>query len=161
MGLRPEGARALPEALEAVEAADLIAIGPGSLYSSLVPNLLVPELRAAIARAGARVVVVLNLMTEPGETDGYAAADVVSAIQRHAPGVRIHDVIFNTTPIPEPVLARYAADGAAPIPVDVAAITALGCRSLGLDLLADSPVVRHDPDGLARALLALAAEAPA
>lgn len=154
--LRPDGARALPQVLKAIEAADLIAIGPGSLYTSLIPNLLVRDLAETIARSRARVVLVMNLMTEPGETDGHAAADFLLALRRHAPQVPIDDVLLNTAPIRGELIERYAAEGAVPVHAEVEPLKALGCRPVERDLLGVGPKVRHDPHKVARALLELA-----
>src|SRR5262249_39000413 len=148
--LLPETAHALPQALRAIAAADLIVIGPGSLYTSLIPVLLLRDLSDAIARARARVVLVMNLMTEPGETDGTGALEHLLAIRRHAPGVRIHDVFVNKARIPSRLAERYAADGALPITSDVEALRTLGCRVIEADLLAPGHLVRHDPNKLAR-----------
>ena len=156
--LTPATAAASPEALRAVAAADVVVIGPGSLYTSLLPVLLVRDLARALAHARARVVLVMNLMTEPGETDGYTAADCVAALRRHAPEVTVHDVLLNTAPIPLRLLERYAADGAIPIHADVERLRALGCRPLERDLLGSNPKIRHDVHKLARAILELAGE---
>ena len=154
MRLEPANAAALPEAREALEAADLIVIGPGSLYSSQVAVLLVGELPEAIGRSRARVVLVMNLMTEPGETDGHTGVDHLIALRRHAPAIAIHDVLVNTAPIAPEQLARYAAQGAVPVPPDAELLKALGHSVVEDDLLAAGPVVRHDPVKLARAILA-------
>jgi len=156
VALRPSAARALPEALRAIEQADLVTIGPGSLYTSLIPVLLVRDLAASIARSRARVVLIMNLMTEPGETDSYTAADVVLALRRHAPRLPIHDVLLNRAPIPGSLAARYEARGAGPIVAEPDAIRALGCRAVTRDLLGGGPKIRHDPGRLASALLGLA-----
>jgi len=156
--LTPATAAATPEALRAIAAADVVVIGPGSLYTSLIPVLLVRDLARALAHARARVVLVMNLMTEPGETDGYTAADCLAALRRHAPEVTVHEVLLNTAPIPARLLERYAADGAAPIRADVERLRALGCRPFERDLLGSSPKVRHDVHKLARAILELAEE---
>jgi uncharacterized cofD-like protein len=156
--LRPETARATPEAVAAIEAADLVAIGPGSLYTSLIPVLLVREIAEAIARSAARVVLVMNLMTEPGETDGYSAVDCLMAIRRHAPRVPIHHVLLNSGPLPPAPLDRYAAEGAAPIGVAPESIRALGCRARARAVAGEGPKIRHDSHKLARAILELAAE---
>jgi len=153
--LEPADARALPLGLTALEAADLIVIGPGSLYTSLIPVLLVKDLADGIARSRARVVLVANLMTEPGETDGYTAVDHLEAISRHAPQVRIHDVLLNTAATPKDVVDRYAAEGAMPVPLTPEAIRARGCRPVQRALLARGPKLRHDPRKLARALVEL------
>ena len=154
--LLPRGARALPEVLQAIGAADLVTIGPGSLYTSLIPVLLVQGVADAIARSAARVVLVMNLMTESGETDGCAASDLLIALRRHAPAVPVHDVLLNRSPIPEEALRRYAAAGSEALAGDPAAIRALGCRPVERDLLGRGPAVRHDPNRLARAVLDLA-----
>jgi uncharacterized cofD-like protein len=153
MRLRPPDASALPEACQALEAADLIVIGPGSLYSSLVAVLLVQDLAEAIARSRARVVFVLNLMSEPGETDYHTGVDHVLALRRHAPLIPIHDVLVNTAPIPQEQRDRYAAQGAVPVAPDLQLLKALGHEPVERDLLAAGSGVRHDPDKLARAIL--------
>ncbi len=153
--LRPPTARALPEARKAIERADLVTIGPGSLYTSLIPVLLVKDLAGSIARSRARVVLIMNLMTEPGETDAYGATDVLLALRRHAPRLRIHDVLFNGAAIPGRLAERYAAGSAFPIATEPAAMRALGCRVATRDLLGTGPKVRHDPGKLARALFEL------
>lgn len=158
VALRPEGAHALPQARQAVEAADLIVIGPGSLYTSLIATLLLRDLAHDIARSRARVVLVMNLMTERGETDGYTAADHLQALRRHAPEVHVTDVLLNTAPIPPASIDYYAAEGAAPVPPDAKLLQAMGCQPVERDLLSPGPLVRHDPHKLAQAVLALAAE---
>ncbi|PYQ55277.1 MAG: hypothetical protein DMF78_02580 [Acidobacteria bacterium] len=154
--LQPEPAPALPQALEAIGTADTVVIGPGSLYTSLVPVLMVQGMSDAIVRSGARVVLVMNLMTEPGETDGLTAEGHVLALRAHALGLAVHDVILNDAPVPEPARRRYAADGAYPLAADPAALSALGCHAWTSDLLADGGLARHDPNKLARAVLRLA-----
>jgi uncharacterized cofD-like protein len=156
--LDPPDAAAPPEALDALERADLIVLGPGSLYSSLVAVLLARGLPEAIVRSRARVVLVMNLMTEPGETDGYTGVDHLIAVRRHAPILPIHDVLVNTAPLAPELVARYAAQGAGPVPADVKLLTALGLTVVEGDLLAAGDDVRHDPDKLGRALLARVAE---
>jgi uncharacterized cofD-like protein len=151
--LQPSEARALPEAVEALERADLIVIGPGSLYSSLVAVLLVHGLPEAIARSRARVVLVMNLMTEPGETDRHTGVDHLIAVRRHAPTIPIHDVLVNVAPISPERLARYAARGAAPVTPDLSLLKALGHRVVESDLLAAGDSIKHDSGKLARTLL--------
>jgi uncharacterized cofD-like protein len=157
--LQPEGAGVLPEAREAIEGADLIVIGPGSLYTSLIATLLLKDLAETISRSRGRVVLVLNLMTEPGETDGYTAVDHVLAIRRHAPGLPIDAVLLNTAPFPQSAIDSYAAQGAAPVPSDAGLLRALGYRLLERDLLEAGAKIRHDPDKLAHAVLSLDTQA--
>src|SRR6059036_293267 len=148
--LQPENARALPEAREAILAADVIVLGPGSLYTSLIPVLLVTGLTETIAHSRARFAIVMNLMTEPGETDGYTAADHILAIRRHVRHVPIHDVLLSTTPVSDTLVEYYAAAGAAPVPLDMELLRALGSRPVARDLLGVGPLARHDPHKLAR-----------
>jgi uncharacterized cofD-like protein len=154
--LHPAAAPALPQALEAVGRADCVVIGPGSLYTSLIPVLLTRGLVDAIAGSGARVLLVMNLMTEPGETDGYSAADHLVALRAHAPALPVHDVILNAGPPADLERRHYAAQGAQPLPVEPGTLAALGCRVCVADLLAPGPDVRHDALKLARAILDLA-----
>jgi uncharacterized cofD-like protein len=159
VSLLPETARALPRARKAVAAADLIVIGPGSLYTSLIPILLVKDLTRAIAQSQARVVLVMNLMTEAGETDDYTAADFLLAIRRHAADLPVHNVLLNTAPLPADMVERYAAEGVGPVRVRLAPLMAMGSRPVERDLLSAGPKIRHDPHKLAQALLDLAGEA--
>jgi uncharacterized cofD-like protein len=157
--LVPEDAAAPAEVQAAIRAADLVVIGPGSLYTSLMPVLLTQGLVPTIAASGARVVLVMNLMTEPGETDGYTAADHIRAIRRHVPGLPLHEVLCNEAPFGEERIRRYSAEGAAPVALDSEALLALGCRIVRRDLVAESDKVRHDPGKLAAAILEAGAEA--
>jgi uncharacterized cofD-like protein len=156
--LVPGGATALPEARAAIADADVVVIGPGSLYTSLIPVLLVRGLVKEIERSGARVILVMNLMTEPGETDGMSAADHVRALLRHAPRLPIHDVLLAAGPISPRVRAAYAAYGAKPVAADLAALRALGCRPLRRPMVAARGWLRHEPRRLAAAILGIAAE---
>lgn len=151
--LAPAEARALPQAVAAISASDLVIVGPGSLYTSLIPTLLVHDIARTIAQSKAQVVLVMNLMTEPGETDGYSAADVITAIRDHVPELPIHSVLLNDAPIAERFTRSYAATGAMPIVADPDAIRAMGCRTMQCNLLGEGAVVRHEPCKLAKALL--------
>lgn len=153
--LLPESCRALPQARAALREAALIVIGPGSLYTSLLPTLLVPGIREALAESSARVVLVQNLMTEPGETDGYTPADFVRALRSHLPGLRLDHVLINSTPIPGMERLRYAAQGAQVVPTDSEGLAGLDCQPLFCDLLGAGPALRHDPAKLARTIMGL------
>ena len=98
--LDPQAPPAFPPAMQALEAADLILLGPGSLYTSILPNLLIPGIRQALRRARARTVLLLNLMTQPGETDAMMGADHLQAIERHAGQGLVDIVLASSTPIP-------------------------------------------------------------
>jgi uncharacterized cofD-like protein len=155
VSLRPDTVRALPRARKAVAAADLVVIGPGSLYTSLIPTLLVKDLARAISQSRARVVLVMNLMTEPGETDDYTASDVLLAIRRHVPELSVHEVLLNAAPLPADAVERYVAEGAHPVRTRLAPLAAMGCRPVERDLVGPGPHLRHDPHKLARALVEL------
>ncbi|MFO7152424.1 MAG: YvcK family protein [Bacillota bacterium] len=149
----PEDAKPLPEALEAIERADAIIIGPGSLYTSILPNLLIKDLAEAIRNSKAKKIFVVNVMTQPGETDGYTAFDHVKAIMDHAGENLIEYVLINTEKIPEHLLSKYLADGACPVRCDEGNIKRLGCRVVYGELLGFADVVRHDPIKLAKAIM--------
>jgi uncharacterized cofD-like protein len=153
VSLEPQDPGALSEAIEAVLRADLVVVGPGSLYTSVIPVLLVKELTDAIRRSGARVVIPMNLTTEPGETDGYTAADHVVAIRRHAPDLPIHDVLLNGTSIPDDLARTYTAAGARSVAMDIDLLRALGHRPVVRDLIGPGPKIRHEPRKLAAAIL--------
>src|SRR5467141_4205575 len=129
------GVRALPLAIEAIKQADLILLGPGSLYTSILPNLLIPEIANSIAKSNAPRVYIANLMTQPGETSGYALGDHLRAIQRHIPKGIIDWVVANRGAISPEVAKRYRAEGAEPVAVDLPALQKLGFRVILDNLL--------------------------
>src|SRR6202451_4368922 len=126
LALFPRSARPLPKALEAIHEADLILLGPGSLYTSILPNLLIPEIANAIANSKAPRVYVANLMTQPGETSGYALADHLKAIREHCPRRLIDWVVANRQAVSREVPKRYPAEGADPATLDLYAPHTLG-----------------------------------
>ncbi len=154
--LDPPSPPAFPAAVAALEQADLILLGPGSLYTSIIPNLLIPGIRQAIGKSRARVVLLLNLMTQPGETDGMMGVDHLEAVVRHAGAGLVDAVLASSTPIPGELLTHYAETGSAPVAVDREALERLGVEVLDADLLAPGELIRHDSAKLARAVLALA-----
>jgi uncharacterized cofD-like protein len=151
----------LPQTLSAISSADLITIGPGSLFTSLIPNLLVQGIAQAIRESSAVKMYVCNLMTQANESLGRTAADHIRALDDHAGG-RIFDyALINRTPLSEELKAKYALEGASQIVADLEAIEALGvCPVLG-DYLFEDGVARHNTDRLAEDLLELAMQAPA
>ena len=154
----PDRCRPLPETLAALKGADLITIGPGSLYTSLIPNLLVRGIPEGIARSKACKVYVCNLMTQPGESRGYSAADHVRALHEHA-GRKLFDFVILNKQTVSPSLRRlYAADRAEPVLNDLDEVRALGVTPLLANLLIEDHVVRHDPRRLASLLLNIAAK---
>ncbi len=145
----------LPETLHAIHQADLITVGPGSLYTSLVTNLLVGGVSAALAKARGLRVYVSNLMTQANESVGLTAAEHIERIYDHT-RVPIFDyAIVNTAPFSRETLERYAAEGAAPIVPDIEKIEALGIRCIAGDFASEENVVRHAADRVAEALLEL------
>ena len=155
--LVPAGARALPEALAAIDEADLITLGPGSLYTSLIPNLLVHGIASHIARARCPKLLIANLMSQPGETRDYTASDHLRAMQEHTRGRHLFDyVVLSNQKLPSRLLARYAAEGAVPVPNDLDAIAKLGVKPIVAPLAGRDRVARHDPARLARLLFRVA-----
>lgn len=153
--MEPEDASPIPEALEAICEADMLILGPGSLYTSVIPNLLVQETVEAIRSSSAIKVYICNAMTQAGETIGYTAADHVQAILDHAGPGLIDYVLVNTEEIPEPLLERYRLEGSAPVEADLDRIRSLGPIPLGAPIILTTDYVRHDADRLAQFMLGL------
>jgi len=159
--LKPRKPKPLNETLEAIAAADLITLGPGSLYTSVIPNLLVKGIPQAIAASRAMKAYFVNLMSQPGETSGYRASDHVQAILDHC-GVPVIDVcILNASSIRGRVLEKYKAHEAQPVPNDIGNLTALGVDVVAADLLrmsSGNPLekIRHDPGSIAATAVELA-----
>jgi uncharacterized cofD-like protein len=160
LALVPPDVGPLPQTLEAIAGADLITIGPGSLFTSLIPNLLVRGIPEAILESHAIKVFVCNLMTQANESLGLTAADHICALNRHA-GVQLFDyALLNRKAASPEMKAKYALEGASQIVVDLEAIEALGvCPLLG-DYLEEGAVARHATDRVAHDLMALMAQAP-
>lgn len=153
LSLLPRRVRALPEALEAIAQANVILLGPGSLYTSVLPNLLIPQVAEAIAKSRAACVYIANLMTQPGETQGFSVADHVRTIHQHTQSGLIDAVIVNSKPISSGVANRYRAKSAAPVQCDAAELQELGIRIIFDDLLEEHGVIRHNSKRLTRLLL--------
>lgn len=152
----PTDVKPLPETLEAIAHADLITIGPGSLFTSLIPNLLVRGIPEAIAESSAVKVFVCNLMTEANESLGLTAAGHLRAIEAHA-GRNIFDyAIVNATSVSRATRAKYAEEAAEQIVADVDAIEALGVKPILGDYLDETGVARHATDRVAEKLIQLA-----
>jgi uncharacterized cofD-like protein len=145
--------RALPEAIEAIKYADLILLGPGSLYTSILPNLLIPQIALAMAHSKAPRVYIANLMTQSGETSGYALVDHLRAIERHTPRRVLDWVVANRQPVSPEVAKRYLAQGAEPVVIDLPELYKLGFRVVLDNLLEEHTVIRHNSRRLARLLL--------
>jgi len=151
--LLPRRVHPLPDAVEAIRSADLILLGPGSLYTSIIPNLLIPEIAQAIARSKAPRVYIANLMTQPCETTGYSLSDHLRAIQRHVPKQLIDWVVANRGPISPEVERRYRREGAERVVLDLPAVQKLQVRVVLDNLLEEHGVIRHDAPRLARLIL--------
>jgi uncharacterized cofD-like protein len=151
--LRPRRVRPLPEVLTAIAQANLILIGPGSLYTSILPNLLVSGVAEAIESSSATTVYIANLMTQPGETDGYSLSDHVRAIYRHTRRKLFHWVVASNQRVSPEVARRYAARGAEPVRVDIEALRRVGVRCLLDNFLGEDGVVRHDTLRLSQLLI--------
>jgi uncharacterized cofD-like protein len=157
--LVPPDVEPLPQTLEAIAGADLITIGPGSLFTSLIPNLLVHGIAQAIASSPATKVYVCNLMTQANESLGRTAADHIRALNRHAQAQIFDYALLNRAPISDQLKAKYALEGAAQVVVDEEAIEKLGVRPVLGDYLDEGEVARHATARIARDVIELAARA--
>ena len=153
--LEPPDAAALPETLEAIQNADLITVGPGSLYTSLITNLLVREMPEALANARGLRVFVCNLMTQANESLGLTASQHIERIFEHTRAPIFDYAIVNTGSFSADTVTRYAAQNASPIEADVERIEAMGVRCVTGDFVSEGAVVRHAAGRVTGALLAL------
>lgn len=152
--LEPSDCQPLPEALTAIQEADAILLGPGSLYTSVIPNLLVQSIPEAIENSHALKVYICNVMTQPGETQNYTASEHLKAIHRHG-GKLVDYMLVNTGPIPKSLRKKYRQQGAEPVVVDESKVTSLGVKTVKENLVLESDLVRHHPQRLAQAILRL------
>ena len=153
--LVPERPMPSPGLLDAIRDADLVTVGPGSLYSSVLPNLLVDGVAQAMRETRALRVLVANLMTQPGETDGMDGAEHVRALVEHA-GPVLDAALVNARPLDPELVARYARKGSIPVAVDRRALLEVGVAPVEADLLREGPRIRHDSGKVARCLMKLA-----
>ena len=154
--LIPEHPKAFPAALDAIERADLILIGPGSLYTSIIPNFLVSGITEAVQRAKGYKLFVLNLMTQNGETEGFSASDHLRELLRHgAPGM-VDGCLANDCPMPDHLREEYLREGAEALRLDREAVEELGTSLFTAPMLSSkSEFARHDPQLLAEAIMRL------
>ena len=154
-GCHPPNAKALPAVIKAIEQAEYIIIGPGSLYTSIIPNLLIPAIREAIAQSSAPRIYVCNIMTEQGETDGYTVADHIKAIDQVC-GSKIFDAVLVQGRSPSAkALQKYAQELSHPVYLDREEVTKLGRRIVQANVMNENPEssrVRHNPQLLAKVL---------
>ncbi|NEZ44613.1 gluconeogenesis factor YvcK family protein [Paenibacillus alvei] len=146
--LEPEQVDALPEAVEALRQADAILIGPGSLYTSIIPTLLVPKLAQAVLESNAVKIFVCNVMTQPGETDNYSVGDHLEAVQLHVGSQLFDYVIVNNGEIPPQVQDKYAEQGAKAVYLDMEEVTKRGYQVIADSLVLFRTYLRHDADKL-------------
>jgi uncharacterized cofD-like protein len=155
--LEPVEVEPLTGALRAILRADVITLGPGSLYTSLIPNLLVREIVQTIQESRATKIYIQNIMTQPGETENYAVGDHILALMDHCDGNLLFPNVILNSGLPSPdILKRYEAEGASPVPFNRERLVGMGLKVVERDLLAEDRVIRHDPDRLARAVFEMA-----
>ncbi len=150
----PANCEALPEALSAIADADLIILGPGSLYTSVIPNLLVNGIADAISKSKAKKIYVCNIMTQPGETTDYTVASHVNALFKHAKGRHIVDAVLVNNSLPDNISEGYAQSGSIPVRLDMENIAPIGIEVVSQKLIQESKegLVRHSSNRVARAV---------
>lgn len=150
----PEVCHALPEVLDAIANADLIILGPGSLYTSVIPNLLVDGIVDAIMESSAKKIYVCNIMTQPGETDGYSVASHLNALFAHANGRKIVDAILVNDSLPDNISEGYAKTGSIPVRLDMENLIPTGVTVVSQKLIEENRqgLVRHSSNRVARAV---------
>ena len=155
--LEPENCVPHPDALAAIDQADVITVGPGSLFTSLLPPLLVHGVVDAIAKSRAVKTFICNLMTQPGETDGLTSRRHLEIVGEYAPDLNFDYLLVNNRPISPTQAQLYTRDGAEQIGVHGSIDTEVieGARVVHCDLLDDGPLVRHHPSRLAKAVLGI------
>jgi len=152
--LAPLDAEVLPECVKAIDEADLIVLGPGSLYTSIIPNLLIGGVVEALQKSDALKLYVCNIMTQPGETDGYSVSEHIREMFNHS-GAKLFDYcLINSNPVPDELLKRYAEDGAELVTADEENVRDLGVEIVKAPIMEKNKyLVRHDSDVLAREIL--------
>ena len=159
IALKPRRVNPLPETLDAIARADLICLGPGSLYTSVIPNLLVQGIPEALHAAQAPIVYFVNLMWQPGETMNYKASDHVKAIGHHSRAGLVDYAVLNTRPITGAMRRRYAAERVFPVENDAPYLREMGVQVIGRNLLDSGEKVRHNSDAIAEVAVSLAEQA--
>ncbi|WJV31023.1 YvcK family protein [Rossellomorea sp. AcN35-11] len=148
--LKPDSIKPLGETLRAIKEADLIVMGPGSLYTSILPNLLVPGIGEAVCRAKAKKMYICNIMTQAGETLNYSASDHVKALFDHLETPSIDYILVNKKQVPEEVQARYNEEQASPVHFDVERLKSMGMEVIAEEILSyDNNLVRHNTEKVA------------
>ncbi|OQX54574.1 MAG: hypothetical protein B5M48_00475 [Candidatus Omnitrophica bacterium 4484_213] len=153
--LKPDNCQPTFEAIQAIEDAELIILGPGSLYTSVIPNLLIRKIQEAIKRSKAIKVYVCNVMTQSGETDGYTAFEHLAAIIKHTYPQIVNYCVINSAPVPDELLAKYKQENAYPVVLDTERIRKRGYAVVQGDIIDTSNYVRHNSEKLAALLINL------
>lgn len=150
----PENCHALTDVISAIREAELIILGPGSLYTSVIPNLLIQEISHEIAKSNAKKIYVCNIMTQPGETDGYSVCDHVNAIMKHAGSKKVIDAVLVNDFMPSNLAKKYEMAGSYPVKLDLDNLKKLGVKLVTRKLIEDSKegLVRHSSNRVARAI---------
>jgi len=155
--LDPPGARPTQEVVASLRSADAIVLGPGSLFTSVIPNLLVEGVEEALRQLSVPRIYVCNVMTQPGETDGYGAADHLEALERHIGAGLVDTIVVNIASPSEDMLRRYEEFGAEPVDPQLDRLERMGVKVVGANLLSDKDLVRHDSERLATTIIDLLA----
>ena len=150
----PQNCHALADVISAIREAELIILGPGSLYTSVIPNLLIQEISHEIAKSNAKKIYVCNIMTQPGETDGYSVCDHVNAIMKHAGSKKVIDAVLVNDFMPSNLAKKYEMAGSYPVKLDLDNLKKLGVKLVTRKLIEDSKegLVRHSSNRVARAI---------
>ncbi|RKY35801.1 MAG: hypothetical protein DRP80_01730 [Candidatus Omnitrophota bacterium] len=143
------------EAIEAIKSAQVIVIGPGSLYTSILPNLVIKEIAQAVVESPGLKIYVCNVMSQPGETDGFTASEHIKALLEHTHPRILNYCILNTKHPPPDLLKKYAQEGAYPVRVDTPVIEKMGYQVIEGDFLHATDFIRHDPTKLAKVIIEL------
>lgn len=152
----PLPVKPLPDAIEAIKQADLIVISPGSLYTSVMPNLIVPEIENALRDAPGKVVYVCNVMTQYGETTGYTAGDHIQAIHDHIGVDIVSTIVVNNSAIDQDIRENYAEEHAEPVVYDISRLKSLGLEVIEADIIDHHQrKLRHDTHKIAKLLYAM------
>jgi uncharacterized cofD-like protein len=153
--ITPQKAKPYNPAVEAIKNADAVIIGPGSLYTSIIPNLLVPGIKEALSSTKSVKIYICNIMTQEGETDGYSVSEHLKAIFDHT-GRKVVDYVIANNKLPsDDVLKRYESEKAYPVKIDREAVAGLGVTLVQGKLFADGPYIRHSPEQLAKMIMKL------
>jgi uncharacterized cofD-like protein len=156
--LLPRHVKPLDATLSAIAEADVITLGPGSLFTSIIPNLLVDGIAAAIRKSPAMKAYFVNLMWQPGETTEFSASDHIRAVHKHAGGKFLDYAVVNIRPITSAMKKRYAREAAWPVENDIDAIFKLGLKVMAGNLATHEGKVRHDPSSTAAVVVKMAQE---